>query len=358
MTSQFNQNQDFFNTITPISLSSSPNYNGIATSHIVGGNGIFTYAKTQLAEKCIKETDYTINPDLPKVEQYIKFNEHLPKIPLEAFYSMLAFYKRVYEQDGTEAQMNFYWNKDVLNEIEVDGMMYNLDAISGLKDWGKGLISYVPVQENSGALTTTDDPIYQALREQMMPFVETHSHNVMAAFKSGTDEKNSFADELQLVIGNITSSDFDFYNWVTIRGKQIDNLEEDIIKQIVELPDTFENKSLDKLPSIPDEWMQNHSKMVYKSKVLSGDEEYYNKYIKDQENLFDEEEDKYENETSHILDSFTNSEREDHLTVDAAPVDNKVEEVATTIETNENDKQENNSKMGLFKRIKKFFKKG
>ena len=104
--------------------------------------------------------------------------------------------------------------------------------------------------------------------------------------------------------------------------------------------------------------MQNHSKMVYKSKVLSGDEAYYNRYIKDQEPLFDDEEDAYENETSHILDSFTNSEQKDHSTVDSAPVDNKAEEVATKIETDENDKQENNSKMGLFKRIKKFFKKG
>lgn len=334
------QNQDFFKTITPISLSSSPDYSGIATSHIAAGNGIFTYAKTKLATKLVKDTNYTINEDLPKLESYIEFNKDLPKIPLEAFYSMLAFYKIIYDKDQTEAQMNFYWNEHNISELKFDNTTIKLDEIKGLKDWGNGLISYVPVQINSAALTSVDDdPIYTELRQQMMPFVETHSHNTMAAFKSSTDEANSYADELQLVIGHITSDKFDFYNWVTIRGKQYDNLDKDIVEQIVELPDEYNNLSLDDLPTIPEEWIDQHSKnkgIKFKHEFDKMDYDYhYADYMYKQANYnydddFEPYDDRYKNHSNlnndnpkqHVSSSFTNSVQEDQ-NQSLAPEQNK-----------------------------------
>lgn len=256
---------NFFDQLTPVSLSSNPNYEGMATAHIVAGNGIFTYAKTKLGWKIVKDTNYTFNENLPKLDNQIEFNKSLPKIPLEAFNMMLAFYKGIYDRYKTEAQMNFYWNENGVSEIEVENAIINIDNIPGLKKWNNNLISYVPVQRNSAALTSTQDPIYDALRSQMMPFVETHSHNVMSAFKSGTDEANSYSDELQLVIGKITSDEFDFYNWVTIRGEQHDNLELSIVKQIVELPETFKNKSMEELPSIPEEWYAQHTTQTFRA---------------------------------------------------------------------------------------------
>ena len=278
------QQNDFFNTITPVSLSSSPNYSGLATSHIVAGNGIFTYAKTKLATKLVKESEYIINPDLPELESYVKFNEALPKIPLDAFYMMLAFYRKVYDQDGTEAQMNFYWNENNVDSLVLtDGSEIALSDIKGLRQWNNQLISYVPKQVNSGALTKVDnDEIYELLRQQMMPFVETHSHNTMAAFKSSTDENNSYADELQLVVGHITSHEFDFYNWVTIRGKQIDHLDNNILSQVIELPDTYRNPDLKELPEIPEEWMNQHSKKISKPTVKTKSIMDYNKYTDDE----------------------------------------------------------------------------
>lgn len=323
------QNQDFFNTITPISLSSSPNYSGIATSHIVAGNGIFTYAKTKLATKCVRDTKYTINKDLPELESYITFNENLPKIPLEAFYSMLAFYKMIYDKDQTEAQMNFYWNEHNISELQLEDNSVKLNEIKGLKDWGHGLISYVPVQINSGALTSVDnDTVYDELRRQMMPFVETHSHNTMAAFKSSTDEANSYADELQLVIGRITSDQFDFYNWVTIRGKQYDNLDKDILEQIVELPKEYTNPSLDVLPSIPHEWIEQYSKYTapkVKNQFYNYNYEDYMQDSYDYDNDFEPYDDRYNYNNHNIktdMESFTNSVQEDQEQ-SSAPEQNK-----------------------------------
>lgn len=321
------QNQDFFNTITPISLSSSPNYSGIATSHIAAGNGMFTYAKTKLATKLVKESSYTINSDLPNLESYIEFNSILPKIPLDAFYSMLVFYKMIYDKDGTEAQMNFYWNENNIDELTVNDKKVSLNSIKGLKDWGNGIISYVPVQINSSALTRVDDDIiYQELRRQMMPFVETHSHNTMSAFKSGTDEQNSYSDELQLVIGHITSDAFDFYNWVTIRGKQYDHLDKDIIEQIVELPVEYINPSLNVLPKIPEEWIEQHTKaqppkvkkQYFAQSSIESTQPYidydlnYEDYMQNN-NDYDNDYEPYDDvfKQNEVMESFTNSAQKD-----------------------------------------------
>lgn len=249
--------------LIPLSYSDNPNYNGIIKSVIIAGNGTFEYEKTWIGERLVQENKYTVNPNLPHLSTSFKFDENLPKLPLEAFELMLAFYKGIYDKFETEAQINFYYNVDNLNEIVVNNEVLKLSEISCLKNWGNQLISYVPVQKNSGGLTTTSDPIYEALRQQMKPYIETHSHNTMSAFRSGTDEDNSFYDGLQLVIGHITSDYYDFHNWVTIGGKQYENLELDIVRQIVELPDEFKNKSMDELPDVPEEYYNQHSTYKY-----------------------------------------------------------------------------------------------
>ena len=258
--------------ITALSYSDEPNYNGLINSTILAGNGIFNYAKTWLGEKLIMETDFVVNKTLPKLENNIKFSNELPKIPLEAFELMLAFYKGIYDKHGTEAQMNFYYNYNNLDEVHVkyDNQIditttVKLSDIPCLKYWGNGLYSHIPVQKNSAGLTTTDDPYYHALRTQMRPFVETHSHNTMSAFKSGTDESNSQQEGLQLVIGHITSDIYDFFNWVTIQGEQYDNLERYILEDIIELPKEFKNKSMEELPTVPEEYYKQHVQHVYRA---------------------------------------------------------------------------------------------
>ena len=172
-----------------------------------------------------------------------------------------------------------------------------------------------------------------------MPFVETHSHNTMAAFKSSTDEANSYADELQLVIGHITSDKFDFYNWVTIRGKQYDNLDKDIVEQIVELPNEYNNLSLDDLPTIPEEWIDQHSKnkgIKFKHEFDKMDYDYhYADYMYKHANYnydddFEPYDDRYKNHSNlnndnpkqHVSSSFTNSVQEDQ-NQSSAPEQNK-----------------------------------
>lgn len=255
-----------FNKIVSLSYSDNIDKSGLVKAVVHAGNGIFEIEKTWLGEKCIKVSDYIVGKDLPQLQNHIEFDKSLPKLPLEAFEIMLAFYKGIYEKHKTEAQINFYHNYLNLEEILVDEEMKKLSDISCLKDWGNGLISYVPIQTNSSVETSTTDPIYMALREQMRPYIETHSHNTMSAFKSGTDLNNSHVDGLQLVIGHITSDTYDFYNWVTIGAKQYDNLENYLLEQIIELPENFENKKMEDLPEVPEEWYGQHKTFVYSRK--------------------------------------------------------------------------------------------
>ena len=71
----------------------------------------------------------------------------------------------------------------------------------------------------------------------MIPWIETHSHNTMSAFRSGTDKENSYHDGLQLVFGKVTSNEIDFHSWVTIRQKQFDDLSADELNHLIDFPE-------------------------------------------------------------------------------------------------------------------------
>src|SRR5699024_8147401 len=73
-----------------------------------------------------------------------------------------------------------------------------------------------PVQKNSGALSNfTMDTTVPFLREHMALLLETHSHNTMQAFFSGTYKANENMTQFYAVWGRVTNDEPAFiFRWV------------------------------------------------------------------------------------------------------------------------------------------------
>lgn len=212
---------------------------GLVKTVEIARNGIFETKDSSWVGGYVKKvSDYVLSTSnlIPEMEESF-YMKKLELLPLKAFAAVYKFYKEVCDLNGNEAQINFYINEKNLETINVDGEDMVLKDIPGIDFWTDNIFSYVPIQKNSAALTTTTDPIYYALRAQTKAHIETHSHNTMSAFKSGTDEKNSDIEGLQLVFGRLNSSTtYDFKSWVTISGIQFDDVPYEELLKYIDLP--------------------------------------------------------------------------------------------------------------------------
>lgn len=142
-----------------------------------------------------------------------------PKLPRQAVETVIEWYRRITEKNGQEAQVVFYWNRDGQATVEDDqGQAYDLATIPGVHVWDDHLFSYTPKQYNSAGLTQVapQDQWYDLFNRRYGMYVETHSHNVMDAFASGTDEANSANDGFQLVFGQLNTPHPVMYSWMTM----------------------------------------------------------------------------------------------------------------------------------------------
>lgn len=142
-----------------------------------------------------------------------------PKLPRKAVETVIEWYKRITAKNGEEAQVVFYWNqykKDTITDD--DGNEVALKDIPGVHFWTDEIFSYTPKQYNHGALTEVadEDEWYDIFNRQFGMYVETHSHNSMDAFASGTDEENSANDGFQLVFGKLDQQELIMYSWMTM----------------------------------------------------------------------------------------------------------------------------------------------
>lgn len=210
-------------------------------SIILGSNGVFAKLNGPFFESITRIDNESTNSEfskiligsnLPKVETKYEIVEKLPKIPYDAIKALLHFYRWTYNTRETEAQVNFYWNK---NHVE-------LPDIPGVTDWGNDVISYTPIQKNSAGLTSAgDDPKYHWFRENMVPYIETHSHHTMNAFMSETDRSNSHCDGFQLVFGHITRPQIAMDNWVTNVSEITEGMNDEFVLKLVDFKkDVFE----------------------------------------------------------------------------------------------------------------------
>ena len=209
---------------------------GLIKTTILAGNGIFEKQKSWIGESIKQVSDYKF-AGLPEMEETISVtSEDLPKIPAEAIRYVIKWYRDTTKSTGKEAQINFY-NAKGKRTLNVNGVEKNLEDIKGVHFWTDELFSYTPKQDNSGALTAVDnDDVYDALNKYIGMYVETHSHNSMQAFASGTDLANSKVDGLQLVFGQFNTNTVQMHTWITVRGVTSQYVIPEIVEHFVEMP--------------------------------------------------------------------------------------------------------------------------
>ena len=209
---------------------------GLIKTTILAGNGIFEKQKSWIGESVKQVSDYKF-AGLPEMEETISVtSEDLPKIPAEAIQYVIKWYRDTTKSTGKEAQINFY-NAKGKRTLNVNGVEKNLEDIKGVHFWTDELFSYTPKQDNSGALTAVDnDDVYDALNKYIGMYVETHSHNSMQAFASGTDLANSKVDGLQLVFGQFNTNTVQMHTWITVRGVTSQYVIPEIVEHFVEMP--------------------------------------------------------------------------------------------------------------------------
>lgn len=209
---------------------------GLIKTTILAGNGIFEKQKSWIGESVKQVSDYKF-AGLPEMEETVSVtSEDLPKIPAEAIRYVIKWYRDTTKSTGKEAQINFY-NAKGKRTLNVNGVEKNLEDIKGVHFWTDELFSYTPKQDNSGALTAVDnDDVYDALNKYIGMYVETHSHNSMQAFASGTDLANSKVDGLQLVFGQFNTNTVQMHAWITVRGVTSQYVIPEIVEHFVEMP--------------------------------------------------------------------------------------------------------------------------
>lgn len=200
------------------------------------GNGVFEEMSSWLGTAIKKVNDYELGKEFPNIEESLEiYNKKFEIIPVEAIMATIKWYRYITLKNGEEAQINFYRLKGKSKTFNIDDKQYNLNNIEGIKFWSDEIFSYIPLQYNSGALTEVakEDEFYDRINEFYGLYVETHSHNSMSAFRSGTDEKYSYNDGIQLVFGKLDTEDIEMYSWACIRGLQRAGLSEEELKRFI-----------------------------------------------------------------------------------------------------------------------------
>ena len=209
---------------------------GLIKTTVLAGNGIFELAESWVGESIKSVFEYPI-PIYPNLEESVTISnkENRPTIPVEALLYTMKWYRDITKSTGNEAQVNFYLgNRDT--EITINDEIVKVSNIRGVEFWGDNIFSYTPKQANCVAETQAVDPIYNILNQQVGMYVETHSHNNMRAFASGTDLENSKSDGIQLVFGRLNTNEIQMYSWATVRGLIKQGLIPEELSQYVDMP--------------------------------------------------------------------------------------------------------------------------
>lgn len=218
---------------------------GLLRTQIVAGNGVFEYSESYWGHAIHKAQNTGNYNGLGLGEEltdamFITHNEW-DKLPKEALGTVLEWYRRIQAKNGEEAQVNFYYiHNDITTVTDENGNEVELTDIPGVHFWTDKLFSYTPKQYNHGTLTevAAEDEWYDILNQTYGMYIETHSHNSMDAFASGTDIENSGNDGFQLVFGHFGQSEIEMYSWATASTVVKNGLEKEDLDFIVELPES------------------------------------------------------------------------------------------------------------------------
>jgi len=208
---------------------------------IQAGNGTFEKYNSWLGYS-IKKID-NIESEYPFFEEKIEITniKNYPKIPKKALLSIMSWYNQINEKYNCEAQVNFYFDKNI-KTIKIDNSEMLIKDIKGVKYWSDNIFSYTPVQTNTSSSTSTQDKIYYELNKQIGMYIETHSHNNMPAFMSSTDYNNSLNNAIQLVFGCFNTDTIEMHSWCTIRGLTKEYIPKNELELYIELPECDYNE--------------------------------------------------------------------------------------------------------------------
>ena len=261
-----------------------------SVTYVTAKNGLFKVTKTDIGlfKELLQEFTDEIS-GIPAMEPGVDLV--IPKIPMKHLVDALSFYRDVNTKDRAEASVLFFWNTH--DKV--------LPELTGLSNDGK-LVIYCPKQENSAALSNfTADENVKWLRDNLSLLLETHSHNTMDAFFSGTDDANENMTQFYGVWGRVTSKEPAFafryvvgnskiecspdmlIDWPTVEETQTivtkrqlrvtgdsslidleiedgvsENEKEEVVVKHHAIKGPF------KMTEYPEDWMGQHSKPVYK----------------------------------------------------------------------------------------------
>ena len=214
---------------------------GVLKTMIVAGNGSFSLipSKYGFSIQSKGDNDSALGPAYPSLANGCFITENpAPKLPRKALETVIEWYRRITNKNGEEAQVVFYWNQYKFETVKDDnGTEHVIKDIPGVHYWADDLFSYTPKQYNHGTLTEVadEDEWYEVFNRNFGMYVETHSHNRMDAFASGTDEDNSANDGFQLVFGRLDTESPIMYSWMTMNRVLRLGMQEHELAKIMEM---------------------------------------------------------------------------------------------------------------------------
>lgn len=175
------------------------------TNIVFAKNGVFRVVVTPIAIFKTQIAETTTKQDILGVEAMEAGPQLLiPKIPFRYLQMILSWYKDINIKDHTEASVLFFWNH---NNVAIPTQYADKKPINGLIVDGQ-LVIYCPKQRNSPGLSEFHmDTMVPWLRENLSLLCETHSHNTMNAFFSGTDDANENATQFYGVWGKVMDNE-------------------------------------------------------------------------------------------------------------------------------------------------------
>lgn len=184
-------------------IGKSPDYKRSRTEKEVMDDGIYRAYSNGVTVLRKLDTKFTEKQILGVGNGQVGIEMLIPKIPFKYWLMTLDFYKEIYERYRTEASVFFYWN---IKDVEIPQNLYREHKDGILLD--DKLLVYCPKQRNTGVLTSFgNDKLLQWLEKNWQCVVETHSHHVMGAFFSATDDKNEMKPRCYGVFAEINTKD-------------------------------------------------------------------------------------------------------------------------------------------------------
>lgn len=168
--------------------------------------GLFEIRKNSVGIFVIKRETFTNKlPGFPKEPTTEGFIMNYGKIPGELFQEIIAFFKDICDESKDEVYVQTFWDPQE-----------------------QKYFNHVPKQTVSGASVRYDRDV--DLEQRCVLVLETHSHNTMSAFFSGTDNADEKADRFFGVVGELNKPSPAMLFSFVCGGKRISIKTEDIFQ--------------------------------------------------------------------------------------------------------------------------------